>query len=94
MKFKTTIILIILVLAAGAYFWFIERDRLSTYEQKLVEDRILKDFKPEQIVRIVIDSAERVQETGAIVKTEHYDIQRDLTGWNLVEPANFPVRRS
>jgi hypothetical protein len=91
MKFKTTIILIILVLAAGAYFWFIERDKPSTYELKLTEDRILKDFKPEQIVRIVIDSAERVNDTGTIVNTEHYDIQRDLTGWNLVEPANFPV---
>lgn len=91
MKFKTTIILIILVLAAGAYFWFIEKDKPSTYELKLTEDRILKDFKPEQIVRLVIDSVERVNDTGTIVKTEHFDIQRELTGWNLVEPANFPV---
>jgi hypothetical protein len=26
-----------------------------------------------------------------VVRTDHFDIQRDLTGWNLIEPANFPV---
>lgn len=91
MKFKTTLILILLVAIAGSYFWYIEKDRPSTYETKLTEDRILKNFKPEQIVRIEVDSAIRADETGAVVRTDHFDIQRDLTGWNLVEPANFPV---
>ena len=91
MKFKTTLILILLVAIAGAYFWYIERDKPSSYEIKLTEDRILQDFKPEKIVRITVDSAIRADDTGAVVRTDHFDIQRDLSGWNLVEPANFPV---
>jgi len=80
-----------MVVIAGSYFWYIEKDKPSTYEKKLTEDRILQDFKPEKIVRIEVDSAIRADDTGAVVRTEHFDIQRDLTGWSLVEPANFPV---
>lgn len=91
MKFKTTIILLILVLAVGGYVWFVDRFKPSTAEIKQTEKRVLKDFRPELITKIYIDRQVRENETGKVLRLEKYELERETLGWKLVKPVNFPV---
>lgn len=91
MKFKTTIILLLLVLAVGSYIWFVDRFKPSTAEVKQTEKRVLRDFRPELITKIYIDRQIRENETGKILRLEKYELERETLGWKLVKPVNFPV---
>jgi len=91
MKFKTTILLLILVLAVGGYVWFVDRFKPSTAELKQTEKRVLQDFRPELITRITIDRQIRENETGKVLKLERYELEKETLGWKLMKPVNFPV---
>lgn len=91
MKFKTTIILFILAALVFGYIWYIDRFKPSTEEKKQVEKRVFTGFEPPQITRITAHVAERQNSTGAIIRTDTFDIVNELDGWKLVEPVNFPA---
>lgn len=91
MKIKTTIFLLLLVLAVGGYVWFVDRFKPSTAEMQQVEKRVLKDFRPELITRILIDRQIRENETGKVMRLVRYELEKETLGWKLVKPVNFPV---
>lgn len=91
MKFKTTLFLLILVLAVGGYVWFVDRFKPSTAELKQTEKRVLQDFRPELITRITIDRQVRENETGKVLRLDKYELEKEALGWKLVKPVNFPV---
>lgn len=91
MKFKTTIILLLLVLAVGGYIYFVDRFKPSTAEIKQTEKRVLQDFKPERITRIVVQRQIREGDTGRVERVENYEIEKETLGWKMVKPVNFPV---
>jgi len=87
MKFKTTVILIIIAIAVAVYLIKVDSKKLSTEELKRIEKRIFKQFKPEQITRVQL----MVTKTGKVDKVQEVELTRDITGWNLVKPVNFPA---
>ena len=91
MKFKTTLFLLILVLAVGGYVWFVDRFKPSTAELKQTEKRVLQDFRPELITRITIDRQVRENDTGKVLRLDKYELEKEALGWKLVKPVNFPV---
>ena len=91
MKFKTTLFLLILVLAVGGYIWFVDRFKPSTAELKQTEKRVLQDFRPELITRITIARQVRENDTGKVLRLETYELEKETLGWKLVKPVNFPV---
>ncbi len=40
---------------------------------------------------ITVDELIRENGTGAVLRTDHYAVEKDLSGWKLVEPVDFPV---
>ena len=91
MRFRTTLILLILVLAAGAYVWFVDRFKPSTDEKQRVAKRVFKDFNPEKLTAIRIVVNEHTNKLGAIVRTDTFELERSLAGWTLLKPVNFPA---
>ncbi|NLF39985.1 DUF4340 domain-containing protein [bacterium] len=91
MKFRTTLILLVLVIACAAYLFYVDRYKPSTEELKRVEKRVFRDFEPAQVVRILLDVTQRDSETGAVTGTQHFELDRDSAGWNLLKPVNFPA---
>lgn len=91
MKFKTTLFLLLLVLAVGGYVWFVDRFKPSTAELKQTEKRVLQDFRPELITRITIDRQVRENDTGKVLRLDKYELEKEALGWKLVKPVNFPV---
>ena len=90
MKFKTTFILLLLVLAVGGYVFFVDRYKPSTAELKQTEKRVLKNFRPELITRIVIQRQIKEGGTGRVTRVD-YELEKEALGWKLVKPVNFPV---
>ena len=91
MKFRTTLILLVLVIACAAYLFYVDRYKPSTEELKRVEKRVFRDFEPAQVVRILLDVTQRDSETGAVTGTQNFELDRDSAGWNLLKPVNFPA---
>ncbi len=91
MRFRTTIILLLLALGAGLYLALVDRGKPSTEELKRIEKRVFKEFEPEKITRIIVEIAERENETGKVVKTVEFDIERDPVGWKILKPVSFPA---
>ncbi len=87
MKFKTTILLLLVAIAAAYYIINIDSKKLSTEELKRIEKRIFKQFRPEQITRIQLT----VTKTGEVEKVQEVELKREVAGWNLVKPVNFPA---
>lgn len=91
MKFTTTLILFIIAATVFWYVWYVDRDKPSYEQRQLVERRVFPTFSPPQITHIAATVSEREDMTGAIVRTESVDIQRDVEGWNVVHPVSFPA---
>ena len=89
MKFKTTLFLLILVLAVGGYVWFVDRFKPSTAELKQTEKRVLQDFRPELITRITIDRQVRENDTGKVLRLDKYELEKEALGWKLVKPDRW-----
>ena len=90
MKLTTTLILLVLVVAAGIYLWT-DRTKPSTEEKKRVAKRVFKEFDPTKVFAISITVHERTNDAGPVIRTEQFDLERDLAGWTLVRPVNFPA---
>ncbi len=91
MRFRTTLMLLLLVAALGAYLWYVDRYQPSTAERQLVEKRIFKTFDQDNVAGLRIRVAQRTNEFGAITNREEFVIARDLAGWNVSAPVNFPA---
>ena len=87
MKFKTTFLLLIIAAAVAYYIIKVDSKKLSTEELKRIEKRIFKQFRPEQITRIQLT----VTKTGEVEKIQEVELKREVAGWNLVKPVNFPA---
>ena len=87
MKFKTTFLLLIIAVAAAYYIIKVDSKKLSTEELKRIEKRVFKQFRPEQITRIQLT----VTKTGEVEKIQEVELKREVAGWNLVKPVNFPA---
>ena len=91
MKFKTTLFLLLLVVAAGLYIKFVDSKKLSTEELKRIEKRVFKKFHPERITKISLKITDRQDETGKVVKVSEYEVERATPGWKITKPVNFPA---
>jgi len=91
MRFRTTLILLLLVAAVGAYLWYVDRYQPSTAERRRVEKRIFKTFDQDKVAGMRIVVAQRTNEFGAITNREEFVITRDVAGWNVSTPVNFPA---
>lgn len=89
MKFRTTIILLLIVLGLGAYLWYVDRGRPSTAERTRVAKRLLKELDPERVTDLHVRVA-GTNAAGARTVTA-FHLQRDLTGWRVLKPLNFPA---
>ena len=94
MKFKTTLLLLFLVIAAALYIKFVDSKKLSTEELKRIEKRVFSKFKPERITRINLKITDRQDETGKVVKVSEFEIERTPIGWNVKKPVSFPADSS
>jgi len=94
MKFKTTLFLLLLVIAAALYIKFVDSKKLSTEELKRIERRVFRTFKPERITRINLKITDRENETGKVVNVSEFDIERTPSGWSVKKPVNFPADAS
>ena len=90
MKLTTTLILLVLVIAAGIFLWR-DRAKPSTADKKRVAKRVFKEFDPTKVFAISIIVHERTNEAASVVKTEQFDLERSLAGWTMVRPINFPA---
>jgi len=91
MKFKTTLFLLFIVIAAALYIKFVDSKKLSTEELKRIEKRVFSKFKPERITRIDLKITDRQDETGKVVKVSEFEIERTPIGWNVKKPVSFPA---
>jgi hypothetical protein len=91
MRFRTTLILLLVVALLGAYLWYVDRGRPSTAEQHLVEKRIFKTFDQDKVAALRVVVAYRTNEIGAITNREEFVVVRDVAGWNVTAPVNFPA---
>jgi len=91
MRFRTTLILLLLVAALGAYLWYVDRYQPSLAERQRVEKRIFKTFDQDKVAGLRIVVAQRTNEIGAITNREEFVITRDLAGWNVSAPVSFPA---
>ncbi len=91
MRFRTTLILLLMVAVVGAYLWYVDRYQPSTAERHLVEKRIFKTFDQDKVAGLRIIVAQRTNEFGAITNREEFVITRDVAGWNVSTPVSFPA---
>lgn len=83
MKFRTTLVLLIVAFGIGSYIWFYEQKQLSTDEREQ-KGKLLFSLKADDIDRI-----ELVGEKGTIV------CARDRDGeWNIEKPLNYRADKS
>ncbi|MCX7848074.1 MAG: DUF4340 domain-containing protein, partial [bacterium] len=92
MKLRTTLILLFIVVGLGAYVWFVDRGRPSTEERQRVAKRLLKEFDPERVTDIHVKVAQTNAVGERVVTTYH--LQRDVTGWRVMAPMNFPANET
>ena len=91
MKFKTTLLLLFLVIAAALYIKFVDSKKLSTEELKRIEKRVFSKFKPERITKMSLKITDRQDETGKVIKVSEFEIERTPTGWSVKKPVSFPA---
>ena len=91
MKFTTTLILLVLVVALALYLMLVDRYKPSTEELERVEKRVVQQFEPDRVTGIEIDLKERAGGTGDVIRTETFVLERGLSGWNIIQPFNFPA---
>lgn len=89
MNFRTTLILLLVVVGLGAYLWFVDRGRPSTEERQRVAKRLLKEFDPQRVTDLHVTIAQ-TNATGERTVTT-YHLQRDVTGWQVLTPVQFPA---
>ncbi len=94
MKFKTTLFLLLLVIAAALYIKYVDSNKLSTEELKRIERRVFRTFKPEKITHMNLKITDRENETGKVVNVSEFDIERTPSGWSVKKPVNFPADAS
>lgn len=89
MKFRTTILLLIVVMGLGAYLWYVDRGRPSTEERQRVAKRLLREFDPEKVtdLRVSVAGTNASGERTAVA----FHLQRDVSGWRVITPLNFPA---
>ena len=87
MKFKTTFLLLIIAVAVAYYIIKVDSKKLSTEELKRIEKRIFKQFNPQQITRIQLT----VVKTGKVERVQEVELKREVSGWKLIKPVNFPA---
>jgi len=83
MKFRTTIILIIIALGIGSYIWFFERNQMST-EEREQKGKLLFSLKADDI-----DKVELVKEKETIVCTKDKD-----GNWSIEQPLKYKADKS
>ncbi|MCX6355248.1 MAG: DUF4340 domain-containing protein [Candidatus Aureabacteria bacterium] len=83
MKFRTTLILIIIALGIGSYIWFFERKQMST-EEREQKGKILFSLKADDI-----DKIELVKEKETIVCTKDKD-----GNWSIEQPLKYMADKS
>ena len=83
MKSRNLIILVVVVIAVGAYIMLVERHRPTSDEATKAAEKVLLDFERDDVMGIVIESAEgrvRLEKAGE--------------EWRLREPLEFPADAS
>ncbi|HOX39340.1 MAG TPA: DUF4340 domain-containing protein [Candidatus Brocadiia bacterium] len=84
MKWKTTLVLVILVALGGAYIHFVEKGKKTTDEYKEWSKKLVPDFKTE--------NAQRVELTRG---QEKFVFERvDKENWRMVEPISVRADRT
>ena len=91
MNFKTTIVLLVLALGVGAYFYFVERSAQTTRQREEIRAR----YREEGGLPVFDKQLAASTVTALVIERDgkRVRIERSDGGWAQTEPVRFPLER-